>query len=244
MPRLWAISDLHAENLPGNRWPVEAPEFDVLVVAGDIYEAQPIAGVEEVARLADGRPAIVVLGNWDYSSLPIEAAVEAARRTGERLNVHILEASSVHLEGLTFAGGTLWNDHFPTAPLSLEDAMRSRTLQNPSPSLPYDEPVFVGTPQRMRPATYQDIHLRHEATIAAIAAADADVVVTHFPPTPRAFAAAAGARLYHYGHVHSFERRHEKGMEIVLNPRQSRVFAPKLVVDVEPGPRLVPGQLR
>ena len=164
--------------------------------------------------------------------------------TGERLNVHVLEASSAHVDGLTFVGGTLWNDHFPIASLNLEQAMRSRKLQNPSPTLPYDEPVFVGTPQKMRPATYNDIHFRHEATIAAIATTDADVVVTHFPPTPRAFAAAAGARLYHYGHVHSFERRNELGMEIILNPRQSRVFAPKLVVDVEPRLKLGPGQLR
>lgn len=244
MPKLWTISDLHFENYPEGRAPALNPpdDFDILLVAGDIYEGRPIDAIREIAKLASGRPSVVVLGNWDYASLPMQEAVTIARRAGADHGVHVLEASAVEIDGITFAGGTLWNDYYPkNERLDLDAIMRGKqfSLRHPHPAMPYEEPIFVGVGAEMRPATYQDIARAHDRVIEAIEEAKADVVITHYPPTERALAAAAGAALWHYGHVHEFERRMHGDIEIVLNPRQSRVFAGKMVVDVPVRPRAV-----
>jgi hypothetical protein len=53
----WILSDLHLED--GVPLPSEAPDFDVLVCAGDVAEGSPARSVEAVARLARGRPAVL-----------------------------------------------------------------------------------------------------------------------------------------------------------------------------------------
>jgi predicted MPP superfamily phosphohydrolase len=42
------------------------PTFDVLVVAGDIWEGDMARGLGMVAKLAAGKPVVFVVGNSDY----------------------------------------------------------------------------------------------------------------------------------------------------------------------------------
>ena len=52
--RIWILSDLHIEQ---SKWdiPVPAPDYDVLIAAGDIHT--PLSdGVRWLAERADGRP--------------------------------------------------------------------------------------------------------------------------------------------------------------------------------------------
>jgi predicted phosphodiesterase len=81
---LWVLSDLHLEAVPHPEAfrPVR-PAFDVLVVAGDVWQGDSRRALETVATLADGKPAVFVMGNYD---------------------------SEAEVAGISFVGGTLWAD--------------------------------------------------------------------------------------------------------------------------------------
>ncbi len=248
MARLWVLSDLHNECDPAGRRRLAAPDCDVLVCAGDVHEGDVRACVEDVARLADGRPAVMVLGNHDLYGLPVERACAVARRLGEPLGVRLVERGAVEVAGLRFAGGTLWDWVRPT--LEHPDGRRPDLTAimggtepdffAPPPFRPFGEPVMVEEGGRLRQANHADIAARHETTLRTIAEAGADVVVTHYPPTARALAMAGGASTWVHGHVHGHGRRVEAGVEVILNAAQSRVFADRMVVEVEPRPAPAP----
>jgi len=65
--RLWVLSDLHriAVRYPDAFQPV-CPTFDVLVVAGDIWEGDTARGLGMVAKLAAGKPVVFVMGTSDH----------------------------------------------------------------------------------------------------------------------------------------------------------------------------------
>jgi 3',5'-cyclic AMP phosphodiesterase CpdA len=63
---LWCISDLHLEQRAV--FDPQRPDFDILVVAGDVSENIEEA-VYVTARLAGGRPAVFVGGNHDSGRL-------------------------------------------------------------------------------------------------------------------------------------------------------------------------------
>ena len=116
MPLLWILSDQHEEISPDVVRRFEPPEFDILVCAGDVSEGDVRGCVDGVARVADGRPAVMVLGNHDLYGLPVDRAALVARRIGEPLGVHVVERSAVEVGGLRFAGGTLWENLAPPDP--------------------------------------------------------------------------------------------------------------------------------
>lgn len=243
MPRLWLLSDLHFECDPGGRRRrFDAPDFDVLVNAGDTYEARPLECVERTARLADGRPAVLVLGNHDLYGLPMGKAFAVAREAGARLGVHVLQGDAVEVEGLRFSGGTLWDRPMLATASKRPDLVSIMSGDTPAffaphEFAPYAEPIKAEREGGgLRSLTNLDVENLHVRTIEAIVASDADVVVTHYPPSDAEVARAASARLWHHGHIHGYERRHIGSVEVVLNAGQSRVFADRLVVDVQPRP--------
>lgn len=239
MPRLWILSDLHEEEAPEGIRSFARPEFDILVVAGDVCESDPRACVEAVARIAGGRPAVMTLGNHDLYGLPVDRAALVARRIGADLGVHVLERSAADIAGLRFAGGTLW-ESIPTREElgrrpDLTDIMTGSApaFFAPMPSAPYGEPVQVEDENGIRPATFADIRARRMHTLAAISAAQADVVVTHYPPTREDLGFAGGASTWVHGHVHTFSRRTVQGIDVMVNAVPSRSFADRMVVQVE-----------
>lgn len=109
--RLWILSDIHVEltrgwDLPG---PGERPDFDVLVVAGDLIPRaeRGVAWLRE--RVAD-RPVIYIAGNHEAYGADIDRTVEKARAAAEGSNVHVLQDETVEIDGTVFAGCTLWTD--------------------------------------------------------------------------------------------------------------------------------------
>lgn len=212
MPKLWLLSDLHVECYPEGRGLLPAPDFDVLVVAGDIWEGEPGRAIEALVEMSGGRPTVAVLGNHDYWGLDIQDALHRARASAEGTNVHVLDGDTVEVGGLRFCGATLWPD-------------LGREVDSLSP---------LGEPIRLRGGELREdqVSAMREAQIAALEDSGADVVLTHYPAD--GVVLSRPPAIWLSGHRHDFERRMVGGTEFIRNPRQARVFADRMVLDVAP----------
>lgn len=107
--KLWILSNLHAdswtEDLAAN-----PPNFDVFVCAGDVVTENIERSIEMMAAIARGKPAVFVAGNHEWEGAPLEVVAWNGRRAAERYNVHRLENLSVEIDGVRFAGATLWGE--------------------------------------------------------------------------------------------------------------------------------------
>jgi len=109
--RLWILSDLHVEltrgwDLPG---PAERPDFDVMIVAGDLIPKAE-RGVRWLLERVPDRPVIYVMGNHEAYGTDEVRTVEKAMEAAEGTNIFVLQNRSVQLGNVTFAGATLWTD--------------------------------------------------------------------------------------------------------------------------------------
>ena len=217
MHRLWLLSDLHFENWPIEKRYLPAPDCDIVVVAGDVWESNPEMMIDGLFRLSEGRPVVCVMGNHDLWGLEIDEALERARERAASHSIHVLQDDEVELQGIRFFGSTWWPD------LQCETNALS----------PFGEPLLRGG----RVIIQRDIDLLRKHTLAAAALSTADVFVTHYGPE---ILNEWMPRLWISGHIHSFDRRIEGKTEFVRNPRQSRVFADRMVLDLPVVPPPVP----
>lgn len=109
--RLWTMSDLHLELTRGWDLPSGAarPEFDVMIVAGDLIPRME-RGVAWLLERVPDRPIIYVQGNHESYGTDIDRTLEKAKAIAAGTNVHILENETVRIGGITFAGCALWTD--------------------------------------------------------------------------------------------------------------------------------------
>jgi Icc-related predicted phosphoesterase len=109
--RLWVLSDLHVEATRG--WdlpPAEArPQFDVLIIAGDLIPRAE-RGVRWLHERVSDRPVIYIMGNHEAYGCDIDRTVEKAKEAALGTNIHVLQHESVQICGVTFAGATTWTD--------------------------------------------------------------------------------------------------------------------------------------
>ena len=182
MTRLWVLSDLHLEAVryPDAFRPVR-PTFDVLVVAGDIWEGDIAQGLRVMADLAAGKPAVFVMGNSEYWNEELHEGLAVAEGLAKHLGITLLESNTVHLVGVRFVGATLWVD----GRLSGLDA---------SPDAPTGDVIDVvhaGSVRRMM--TVGDAITLHQKTGQALdrilamprgSLGQKVVVVTHHAPHP------------------------------------------------------------
>lgn len=116
--RVQIVSDIHAEFMVdcGKSFAEEIQtDADVLVVAGDAGTVPCLPVVYD--ELCSRYPHVVaVLGNHEYYRFP-KAGVEKAMTVLEckHDNLHLLNNSSVIIDGVWFAGTTLW---FPNDPMN------------------------------------------------------------------------------------------------------------------------------
>jgi predicted phosphodiesterase len=111
MTRLWILSDLHLETRPyPQTYRPLRPDFDVLVVAGDMFQGDPDQALRAVAELASGKPSVFVMGNHEYWNGVAPVDLEPARDEAARLGITLLEGDEAEIGGLLFLGGTLWAD--------------------------------------------------------------------------------------------------------------------------------------
>jgi Icc-related predicted phosphoesterase len=108
--KLWVLSDLHMELTRGWDLPFgdARPDFDVLVVAGDLIPRME-RGVRWLRERVD-RTVVYVPGNHEFYGCDIDRTVEKARVAAADSNIHILQNDTVTIDGITFIGATLWTD--------------------------------------------------------------------------------------------------------------------------------------
>jgi predicted phosphodiesterase len=109
--KLWIISDLHIEltrywDLPTGD---ARPDFDVLVVAGDLITRMERGVSWLLARVPD-RPVVYVAGNHEFYGTDLDRTVEKARIAAAGTNLHILQNDGVTIGGTIFLGATGWTD--------------------------------------------------------------------------------------------------------------------------------------
>lgn len=108
---LWILSDLHVELTRG--WDLPAgdarPQFDILVVAGDLIPRAE-RGVKWLRERVSDRPVIYVAGNHEAYGCDIDRTVEKAKAASAGTNIHVLQHNSIRIGHVTFAGATLWTD--------------------------------------------------------------------------------------------------------------------------------------
>ena len=135
--KLSCISDLHLEQRAVFDPP--RPEFDVLVVAGDVSENIEEA-IHVTAKLAGGKPAVFVGGNHEFRALTHDETMIIGIHYGERNGVHFLENDTVEIGGVRFAGCTLWEPGDAKYEASVEASVRAGadvvvTHYEPHPSI-------------------------------------------------------------------------------------------------------------
>ncbi len=230
--RLWTLSDLHLEAVPHpEAFRPQRPAFDVLVVAGDVWEGDVCRALETVAALANGKPAVFVMGNHELWNSELQRVRDVARRAAKRLGITLLDDNEAEVAGLSFVGGTLWADGH----LAGQDAAPLRETGeriNVAPG---------GVIGRITGADEAALHCLTRGVIEAAMARPRDghlVVVTHHAPHPdclppahrsgwTAGNAASGlsqltdggqAKLWVHGHVHgTIDITRPGGMRIVCN---------------------------
>ncbi|MBS0455368.1 MAG: metallophosphoesterase [Proteobacteria bacterium] len=111
--RLLVLSDLHCEfgsfEIPADL------EFDVAVLAGDIYQPGEIAVQWALQSEAlASKQVILVPGNHEYYRTSRQSRMDrtlaAMRKAAAGTHVHVLDADELVLEDVRFLGATLWTD--------------------------------------------------------------------------------------------------------------------------------------
>lgn len=273
--RLQLISDLHLESDPSFQ-ALPAPGADLLVLAGDIGSYQqrkdglvmpePDWGLRRFSPLPQyagwPTPVLYVPGNHEYDALDFEQAHRELRATCERLGIHWLEREAIVIQGVRFAGTTLWSDYDalvpPAATLTERLGLREKAFRAAN--------FYLHKMAGQRHGALFDAAAMRELALACQAwlrqtlsrpHEGPTVVVTHFAPTlhsadPR-YGKSPGtagfcnalddllpqADLWLHGHLHCPTDIQVGRCRIVANPLgyaskgEQRMFRPLLTIDVE-----------
>ena len=234
--RLWILSDLHMELTRGWDLPAVAdrPDYDVLVVAGDLIPRME-RGVAWLLERVTDRPVIYVAGNHEFYGCDIDRTVEKARALAAGTNVRVLQNNSVLIDGVTFIGCTLWTDFNLFGDPEYAMMAAAETMND------YRKIRLRNYQYRLRP---RHTLTRHQESRDFIARelrkpkTGPRIVVTHMGPHPTAVRSglerdissaaytsdcsdlmAMGVDAWIYGHTHEHEARKIGGTLFVTNAK-------------------------
>jgi predicted phosphodiesterase len=157
----WLLSDLHLESIAKGTWdlpPAAArPQFDVLIVAGDL-----VPGVVRGIRWLQDRvkePVVIVAGNHEFHGRDISIEIAKGRAAAAGSNVHFLSDSSVLISGTLFIGCTLWT------PFNLFGDERAAMAAAADGMRDYQKIRKDNYARRLRPRDTRDMHYRSRRII-------------------------------------------------------------------------------
>ncbi|WP_372367197.1 metallophosphoesterase [Candidatus Uabimicrobium sp. HlEnr_7] len=112
MPRLWIISDLHLESVPyPYGFKPKCSDFDILVVAGDVWQGNYVEGLAFVKNLAKGKPVVFVMGNHEHWNGEFHKNLHCAEILAQERGINLLNNNCKVIHECCFIGGTLWSDY-------------------------------------------------------------------------------------------------------------------------------------
>jgi Icc-related predicted phosphoesterase len=224
---IFYASDLHIEFEDNHKnLNFKNLDADLAILAGDIGVGT--AGIEWAADAFEV-PVIYVMGNHEFYHHDFHQLRSAIREAAQALGVHVLDGDSIDIEGVRFAGCTLWTDYQANG--EPESAMRIAEQVMPDHSC-----VTCGAPDLWSPEHAQAEHERALAWLASLE--DVDVVITHHCPSLSAlghrhpqneytplFASAldaliaqVDAKAWIFGHHHcSIDIAHPSGTRLLSN---------------------------
>jgi Icc-related predicted phosphoesterase len=236
--RLWVFSDLHLA-FAGVATPLEIPEADVCVVAGDIHVKGPERSISWLAEhICPHMPVVFTAGNHEFYHSSFTETLQLGRDVAAGIgNLHFLENDEVQIGDFMFGGGTLWSDFELMGHRPFAMAYAEMTVSD------YDEVAITRNPRRRLRASHT-VRFHRETKKFIEAFLDRHrgartVVVTHHAPSKRsiperyenditsaAFASSldkmiveSGPNLWIHGHVHE---KHDYALgktRILCNPR-------------------------
>ena len=174
--RLHILCDLHLEFGPTR---IPQTNADVVVLAGDIHLGRK--GRRWARSQFPDKPVVYVLGNHEFYRHSLPELIETLKRETSGSHIHLLENSSVEINGYRFLGCTLWTDFRlssdPEAAMGTAEGIMS------------DYSIIEFNPER-RVLRARDTALLHAESVAWLRAelAKCDrartIVVTHHAPSP------------------------------------------------------------
>lgn len=234
-------SDLHLDHRPRDWIPVveaiTATDAEVLVLAGDIAEIVNYPWFDAVAQLAKGfEHVLYVLGNHEhYNTSSAKCKAEIEELESLTPNLHVLEEKTLTVDGVTFAGTSLWFD--------------------------VDDPSGILNSSRLNdfriiPDSWERIRGYREKSMGFLAGlSNVDVMITHHAPSyrcvPPRFNGSAlnvffanrldkevkriGPKYWIHGHMHDLVNVQVGDTKVIANPlgypRENATWNP-LVVEV------------
>jgi predicted phosphodiesterase len=231
--RIWALADLHMELTRG--WDLPAvgarPDFDVLVIAGDLITRME-RGVEWILERVTDRPVIYIGGNHEAYGVDIDITLEKARAAAKGTNVFVLERESITINNVTFLGAVGWTDFNLFGDPERAMAAAGEVMND------YKKVRTGSYRYRLRPAHTLARHLATRAFLQRELSKPKDgprVVITHHGFHAEAVrrgherdlisaayasdAAIPGADLWIYGHTHESRDFQVGGTRVVSNSK-------------------------
>ncbi|GJD91614.1 3',5'-cyclic adenosine monophosphate phosphodiesterase CpdA [Methylobacterium hispanicum] len=240
--RIRPMSDLHEEFMPWDPG-TDAPEHDVVVIAGDLVTRMSRAPARIHALGLDERPVIYVGGNHEHYGSSRDGELAKARAAAAAFpNVHVLQDDEIVVGGTRFLGATLWTDFRLFGDERQREAMELAGTKGAGMNDFQRIRLASKDYARFRPHDAVSEHLKTVAWLKARLAEPFDgptVVVTHHAPSAlslptdmegdllsSAYAsrlddlvAASGAALWVHGHIHSAADYELGGTRVLSNPR-------------------------
>ena len=242
--KIRVLSDLHLEFAGWTPPPVDA---DVVVLAGDIHVG--VRGLEWARQQFPTLPVIYVVGNHEFYGGQLQQVSAALRATADGLDIHMLDAGELQIEGTRFLGATLWTDFAlygvgPRLQQSMNDAREAIT----------DFRVIrFGASESFSPELAREMHLAQVKWLEGKLIEEFDgptVAVTHFLPHRRsihpkyegdrfnpgfasdlAHLVGPPVSLWIHGHTHESLDYLVNGTRVVCNPRGYLPMEPNVAFD-------------
>lgn len=260
--KIYPLSDIHLE-LTNKDWklPDPLPQFDVMVVAGDLCPHMD-RGVEWLVQNVPDTEIVYIAGNHEFYDTDIDATVRKAKTRASGTRVHVLSDDAVTLLGTTFIGSTLWTDFGLLSKPEYAAAVAGEMMND------YRKIRVDGHARRLRPSDTLARHVRSRAFIRDELAKPSDgsrrVVVTHhgihrqavrpgmrgdllsaaYASAMDEYVAGCGADIWIYGHTHISDDRMIGSTRVVSNGKgygplgaarhthDNASFDPHLVIEI------------
>ncbi len=252
MTKFIPISDIHAEFLNWRnpeRRKIPACNGEILVCAGDIETKGN--GPYFLRYAYPNHQIIYTPGNHEYYGSSIQAMDYQLRKECEKHAIHFLQCDTIEIEGVRISGCTLWTDFELFGAETVDRAKtEAERYMNDYRAIWYQD--------KKRGAIHpEDTITIHEQHLAWLKQQQADIVVTHHPPSFQGIAdeykdsllsasfasnldhvvEQSGAKYWFCGHSHIAKRFKIGKTEVVINcmgyPKE-RVegFDPGLVLEI------------